>query len=100
MVRDEGMAKTLVRRLNRIRLGADPTTGPLVSYTGAGHIQYNLPVPKRVIRRLADQVRQVSVYMTSFEVGRIEELRDMVQEKVADYLWLTPVSAKGPPRKC
>jgi uncharacterized iron-regulated protein len=100
MVRDEGMAKTLVRRLNRIRLGADPTAGPLVSYTGAGHIQYNLPVPKRVIRRLADQVRQVSVYMTSFEVGRIEELRDMVQEKVADYLWLTPVSAKGPPRKC
>ena len=53
-----------------------------------------------MIRRLADQVRQVSVYMTSFEVGRTEELRDMIQEKVADYLWLTPVSAKGPPRKC
>jgi uncharacterized iron-regulated protein len=100
MVRDEGMAKTLVQRLNRIRLGADTMAGPLVSYTGAGHIQYNLPVPKRVARRLTGQVRQVSVYMTSFDVSRIEELQGMIREKVADYLWLTPVSAKGPPRRC
>lgn len=100
MVRDEGMAKTLVHRLNQIRSGSDPLAGPLVSYTGGGHIQYNLPVPKRVARRLTDQVRQVSVYMTSFEVGRIEELQDMISEKIADYLWLTPVSAQGPPRRC
>jgi len=100
MFRDEGMAKILVRRLNQIRSRNDTMDGPLVSYTGAGHIQYNLPVPKRVTRRLANQVRQVSVYMTSFEVGRIEELQNMVHEKVADYLWLTPVSAKGPPRRC
>ena len=100
MVRDEGMAKTLVHRLNQIRSESDTAAGPLVSYTGGGHIQYNLPVPKRVARRLTDQVRQVSVYMTSFEVGRIEELQDMIREKVADYLWLTPVSVKGPPRRC
>ncbi|MEP6935819.1 MAG: ChaN family lipoprotein [Nitrospirota bacterium] len=100
MVRDEGMAKTLVHRLNQIRSGTETMAGPLVSYTGGGHIQYNLPVPKRVARRLTDQVRQVSIYMTSFEVGRIEELQDMIREKVADYLWLTPVSAKGPPRRC
>ena len=100
MVRDEGMAKTLVRRLNQIRSGSDTMAGPLVSYTGSGHIQYNLPVPKRVARRLTGQVRQVSVYMTSFEVGRIEEFQDMIREKVADYLWLTPVSAQGPPRRC
>jgi uncharacterized iron-regulated protein len=100
MVRDEGMAKTLVHRLNQIRSGSDTMAGPLVSYTGGGHIQYNLPVPKRVARRLTDQVRQVSVFMTSFEVGRIEELQDMIHEKVADYLWLTPVSAQGPPRRC
>jgi uncharacterized iron-regulated protein len=100
MVRDEGMAKTLVHRLNQIRSGSDTMAGPLVSYTGAGHIQYNLPVPKRVARRLTDQVRQVSVYMTSFEVGRIEELQNMIREKIADYLWLTPVSAQGPPRRC
>jgi uncharacterized iron-regulated protein len=100
MVRDEGMAKTLVRRLTQIRSRSDTMAGPLVSYTGAGHIQYNLPVPKRVARRLSDQVRQVSVYLTSFEVGRIEELQDMIHEKIADYLWLTPVSTQGPPRRC
>jgi uncharacterized iron-regulated protein len=100
MFRDEGMAKTLVHRLNQIRSVSDTMTGPLVSYTGAGHIQYNLPVPKRVARRLTDQVRQVSVYMTSFDVGRSEELQGMIREKVADYLWLTPVSAKGLPRRC
>jgi hypothetical protein len=53
-----------------------------------------------VTRRLANQVRQVSVYMTSFDVGRIEEFQDMIREKIADYLWLTPVGAKGPPRRC
>ena len=100
MFRDEGMAKTLVQRLNRIRVGADTMAGPLVSYTGAGHIQYNLPVPKRVARRLTDQVRQISIYMTSFDVGRSEELQGMIREKVADYLWLTPVGAKGLPRRC
>ena len=100
MVRDEGMAKTLVHRLNQIRSGSDTMAGPLVSYTGGGHIQYNLPVPKRVARRLTGQVRQVSVYMRSFEVGRIEELQDMIREKIADYLWLTPVSTQGPPPRC
>jgi uncharacterized iron-regulated protein len=100
MVRDEGMAKTLVHRLGLIRSGTDTMAGPLVSYTGGGHIQYNLPVPKRVARRLSNQVRQFSVYMTSFEVGRIEELQDMIREKIADYLWLTPVSTQGPPRRC
>ena len=100
MVRDEGMAKTLVRRLDKIRSGSDTMAGPLVSYTGSGHIQYNLPVPNRVARRLTGRVRQVSVYMTSFEVGRIEEFQGMIREKVADYLWLTPVSAQGPPRRC
>ncbi len=100
MVRDEGMAKTLVHRLNQIRSENDKMAGPLVSYTGGGHIQYNLPVPKRVARRLTGQVRQVSVYLTSFEAGRFEEFQDMIREKIADFLWLTPVSAKGPPRRC
>ncbi|MDP1767289.1 MAG: ChaN family lipoprotein [Nitrospirota bacterium] len=100
MVRDEAMAKTLVNRLNQIRAGTDSMAGPLVSYTGGGHIQYNLPVPKRVVRRLTGPARQVSVYMTSFEVGRIEELQEMIREKIADYLWLTPVSSQGPPRRC
>jgi hypothetical protein len=53
-----------------------------------------------VARRAAEQVRQVSVYMTSFEAGRIEEIHDMIREKIADYLWLTPVSVQGLPRRC
>jgi hypothetical protein len=53
-----------------------------------------------VARRLGGQVRQVSIFMTSFDAGRIEEFKDMTREKIADYLWLTPVSAKGPPRRC
>ena len=100
MFRDEGMAKTLVHRLNQIRSMSSTMAGPVVSYTGAGHIQYNLPVPKRVARRLTDKVRQVSVYMTSFDRTRSEEIQGMIREKVADYLWLTPVSAKGLPRRC
>lgn len=100
MVRDEGMAKTLVARLSLIRRGSDPMTGPLISYTGGGHVQYNLPVPQRVLRRLPDGVRQISVYLTSFEAGRIEELHDLIRDKIADYLWLTPVGQQGLPRRC
>ena len=100
MVRDEGMAKTLVTRLRQLRSSREAMTGPVVSYTGGGHIQYNLPVPKRVARRLGDQVRQVSIYMTSFDAGRIDELQQMIRDHIADYVWLTPVSGQGLPRRC
>jgi hypothetical protein len=100
MVRDEGMAKMIAARLNRLRSNHEAMTGPVVSYTGGGHIQYNLPVPKRVARRLGDQVRQVSIYMTSFDAGRIDELQEMIRDHIADYVWLTPVSGQGLPRRC
>ena len=100
MLRDEGMAKTLVHRLNQIRSGSDTMAGPLVSYTGGGHIQYNLPVPKRVARRLSGPSPPGQCLYDVFRMGRIEEFQDMIREKIADYLWLTPVSAKGPPRRC
>jgi hypothetical protein len=45
-------------------------------------------------------VRQVSIYMTSFEKERIGDLQDMLREQIADYVWLTSVSAQGPPRRC
>jgi len=83
-----------------MRASSDASAGPVVSYTGGGHIQYNLPVPKRVARRLSNQVRQLSIYMTSFEQGRLDDLHEMITGKIADYLWLTPVSAQGIPRRC
>jgi uncharacterized iron-regulated protein len=100
MVRDEAMSKTLVDRLATIRSAHDPSAGPLVSYTGGGHIQYQLPVPKRVLRRAEAPVRQRSIYMTSYESDRVSELEDMIRDKIADYIWLTPIGAQGPPRRC
>ncbi|NJN37098.1 MAG: ChaN family lipoprotein, partial [Nitrospiraceae bacterium] len=58
MVRDEGMAKTLVQRQEEIRRAADGLRRIILSYTGGGHIQYGLPVPKRVARRLSGEVTQ------------------------------------------
>lgn len=106
MFRDEGMAKTIADQLRRQRAGTNqtdpqaiPQTGPIVSYTGGGHIQYRLPVPNRVLRRNG-HVRQATIYMTSFEPTRAEEIRTLMKEAVADYLWLTPLSPQGAPRRC
>ncbi|HKY71628.1 MAG TPA: ChaN family lipoprotein [Nitrospira sp.] len=99
MVRDEGMAKTIVGEIGSLRRG-DPAAGPVVSYTGGGHIQYNLPVPQRVARRLDGEIRQTSIYMTSYEPARADELREMFASRIADYIWLTPVGAEGMPRRC
>jgi uncharacterized iron-regulated protein len=100
MVRDEGMAKMIVSQVDGLRSQADAAAGPVISYTGGGHVQYNLPVPQRVDRRLSGAVRQASIYMTSYEEGRREELGEMLSGKIADYIWLTPVSGEGMPRRC
>ncbi|HEY7128121.1 MAG TPA: ChaN family lipoprotein, partial [Nitrospira sp.] len=100
MVRDEGMAKTIVNVVESLRRLGDPAAGPIVSYTGGGHIQYNLPVPKRVARRLSGGIQQASVYMTSYDEGRREDLHEILTSKIADYIWLTPVGSEGLPRRC
>jgi hypothetical protein len=100
MVRDEGMARTVVSVVESLRRLGDPAAGPVVSYTGGGHIQYNLPVPQRVVRRLSGRIRQLSVYMTSYDEGRREDLREMLEGRIADYIWLTPVTPEGVPRRC
>jgi len=100
MVRDEGMAKTVVSLVESSRSVADAAAGPVVSYTGGGHIQYNLPVPQRVARRLSGAVRQTTIYMSSSAQGRRDDLSEMLSGKIADYLWLTPVTAEGMPRRC
>ena len=100
MVRDEGMAKTIVSLVKVLRGSADPVVGPVISYTGGGHVQYNLPVPQRVARRLSGTIRQTSIYMTSYSEKRREELREMLTSRIADYIWLTPLSEGGMPRRC
>ena len=100
MVRDEGMAKTIVAAVESLHGLHDPSAGPVVSYTGGGHIQYNLPVPRRVARRIPGDIRQISIYMTSYEEGRRDALHDMLKDKIADYVWLTPVGPGGMPRRC
>jgi hypothetical protein len=100
MVRDEGMAKTLVTRLGELRRGNIGSRGMIVSYTGSGHIQYNLPVPKRVARRVSDDVNQTTIYLTSFDASRTSEVQELIRERIADYIWLTPMSGKGPPQRC
>lgn len=94
--RDEGMAKRIAEFLRR----KPAALGPIVSYTGGGHIQYQVPVPDRVRRRNAGPVKQVTVYMTAFEPGRAAEITRLIQEPIADYVWLTPIGPHGPPRRC
>lgn len=100
LFRDEGMAKTIADSLARMATDGNPTRGPFVSYTGGGHIQYRLPVPNRVQRRVGPGVKQMTIYMTSFEPARPDEVRDLLIRHIADYLWLTPVGPQGPPRRC
>jgi uncharacterized iron-regulated protein len=100
MVRDEAMAKTLVGALEALRRETGTSRHILVSYTGGGHIQYSLPVPSRVSRRLSGGVRQATVYLASFDPARTEETRELVHDHIADYLWLTPVSSLGPVQRC
>ncbi len=101
MVRDEGMAQTLVTTLDRMRHESSPTHRAMVlSYTGGGHIQYNLPVPRRVARRLSGAVRQTTVYLASFDPTRTPEIRELLQERIADFIWLTPTAGQGPVQRC
>jgi uncharacterized iron-regulated protein len=100
MVRDEGMAKTVADAFVTAPRGHQDHHTVILSYTGGGHIQFNLPIPKRVARRLGNQVAQATVYLASFDQTRIEDIYDLVHTGIADYLWLTPVSQQGPPQRC
>lgn len=99
MVRDEGMAKTVTAALLTDR--QRPQDHPFIlSYTGGGHIQFNLPIPKRVARRMDGQVAQATLYLASFDHKRIQDIQDLVHDGIADYVWLTPVGQQGPPQRC
>jgi uncharacterized iron-regulated protein len=100
MFRDEGMAKTIGEALRRSPNGSPSNSGPIVSYTGGGHIQYQLPIPKRVLRKRGGDIQQKTVYMTSFQPDHPEEVDELLRDVIADYVWLTPIGANGPAKRC
>lgn len=98
--RDEGMAKRITDTLRALSAQPDHRAGPVVSYTGGGHIQYHLPIPQRVTRRQPEIGRQMTVYLTSFDPSRPSDVTELVKDGIADYVWLTPVGTQGLPRRC
>ncbi len=94
--KDEGMAKVIADYLQR-RVGPSQ---PLVSYTGGMHIHHRVAIPKRVERRLASPIRQVTLYLHAFDPNRESEIGEMIEGRIADYLWLTPLGPDGPRPRC
>ncbi len=100
LFRDEGMAKIVAAHLRGNHGAAE--AGPVLVYAGGGHIQYRLPVPNRVARRLGpdDTGRQVTIYLVAYEADHPEAIRELLRDAIADYVWLTPLGAHGAPRRC
>lgn len=92
LFRDEGMARTVNVWIHQF--------GPVVSYTGGGHIQYGLPVPNRVQRIRRDPIKQVTIYLHSYEPAQRTDVDELIQGRIADFVWLTPVSPQGSPHRC
>ena len=95
IIRDEGMA-TVIR--NFLDHRPSPQT-PLVSYTGGGHIQYGVPVPKRV-KRTHPTIKTVTIYLVAWDPSKQEEVLAEMHEGIADYIWLTPLGPHGLQPKC
>ena len=95
IVRDEGMAQIISNYLH----DKSQTVGPLVSYTGGGHIQFKTPVPKRVERRHPG-VKSITIYLEAWDPSKEEEVRSELKTGIADFLWLTPLGPKGLQPRC
>ncbi len=93
--RDEGMAKVITNYLENKLQGQ----GPLVSYTGGGHVQYDVPVPNRV-RRDAKPIKDISIYLISLDPTREDEVQTAIDGGIADYIWIRELGPGGPQPKC
>jgi uncharacterized iron-regulated protein len=93
--RDEGMAQIIRNYLNR----KSSSEGPLVSHTGGGHIQYHIPIPKRV-KRTQPNAKIVTIYLVAWDPSKEEEVRAELHNGIADFLWLTPLGPKGLQARC
>ncbi|GJL50816.1 MAG: hypothetical protein NPIRA01_20430 [Nitrospirales bacterium] len=94
--RDEGMAKVITGYLDQ----KSHDQGPLVSYTGGGHIQYKVPVPKRVRRDASLSLKDVSIYLIALDPVREEDVQEAIGEGIADYIWLRALGPNGPQPRC
>ncbi|MXX10935.1 MAG: ChaN family lipoprotein [Nitrospira sp. SB0667_bin_9] len=89
--RDEGMASVISTTVK----SEMPARTTFVSYTGAGHIQYGLPIPKRVQRQLGAPVKDVTVYLHALDPEHPEDVDHLIDERIADYVWLTALGPQG-----
>lgn len=94
--RDEGMASVIARTVK----SETPAPTTFVSYTGAGHIQYGLPIPKRVQRQLGVPVKDVTVYLHALDPEHPEDVDRLIDERIADYVWLTALGPQGRQPRC
>ena len=94
--RDEGMAKVITEYLAK----RPKEHGPLVSYTGGGHIQYRVPVPSRVSRDADASLKDVSIYLISLDPAREVEVQEAIDDGIADYIWLRELGPGGPQPRC
>jgi uncharacterized iron-regulated protein len=94
--RDEGMAKVIKEYLQK----KPEDDGPLVSYTGGGHIQYRLPVPNRVQKSQPQGFKDISIYLIALDPSRTEDIDQAIDEGIADYVWLTELGPRGPQPRC
>jgi len=94
--RDEGMASVITSYLRK----KSPTDGPLVSYTGGGHIQYHVPIPQRVQKGQSAKIKDITIYLMTLDPDRGEEIRRSLAEHIADYVWLTKPGPGGPQARC
>ena len=94
--RDEGMAAVIT---TTVKLDAPEPTA-FVSYTGAGHVQYGLPIPKRVKRQLGVPVKDVTVYLHALDPEHQEDVEHLIDERIADYVWLTALGPQGRQPRC
>ncbi len=93
--RDEGMARIIRNYLDH----KSSSEGPLVSYTGGGHIQYHIPVPSR-IKRTHPDAKTVTIYLVAWDPSKKEEVYAELENGIADFLWLTPLGPKGLQARC
>ncbi len=94
--RDEGMASVISATVK----SKTPAPTTFVSYTGAGHIQYGLPIPKRVQRQLGVPAKDVTVYLHALDPEHPEDVDHLLDERIADYVWLTALGPQGRQPRC